>query len=247
MVILAHWRAQSYKFEQYTDLWDFCQILGKLTDGLGQNSIAEACKGVQRAIDNSVGRQNGNRGRQDYEGIDFQHSHGLSVFFPWSSATFLESDQDTYKKLAFGRDTRWGDFLDKYLEATKRERRPIEDRSGIVRIFGDDADDEKAKDNSQLQHASQDHRNAPHTGRNAPHTGRNAPHTGRNAPHTGRNAPHTGRNAPHTGRMLQLFLDSINASMKNPPQSVYLRLPRQYRDSDPNASDESPVSAGVGK
>ena len=27
LVILAHWRAQSYKFEQYTDLWDFCEEL----------------------------------------------------------------------------------------------------------------------------------------------------------------------------------------------------------------------------
>src|SRR6185295_9760791 len=26
-VVLAHWRSQSFKFEQYTDLWDFCHLL----------------------------------------------------------------------------------------------------------------------------------------------------------------------------------------------------------------------------
>src|SRR5262249_23574248 len=31
-VLLAHWRAQSYKNEQYVDLWDFCDLLEKGCD-----------------------------------------------------------------------------------------------------------------------------------------------------------------------------------------------------------------------
>ena len=89
LVILAHWRAQSYKFEQYTDLWDFCEELRKLKALLPQRleGISSAAKQVQDAIDAVVGRETSvegrqGKGRQDYEGIEFQHSHGLSVYFP---------------------------------------------------------------------------------------------------------------------------------------------------------------------
>jgi hypothetical protein len=209
MVILAHWRAQSYKFEQYTDLWDFCHQLRQLAGTSGDQlmrEISEASARVQAAIDDSVGRKDGAPGRQDFEGIEFQHSHGLSVYFPWSSEAFLETDKLAYERLGFGRASGWGDFLDAYLKNTMRELRRSEDPSRPDRtIFGRGSDDAKQK-----------------ARRNAPNTGRNAPNTGRNAPNTGRNAPNTGRNAPNTGRMLELLL-SLHASMKNPPQSVYLR------------------------
>ncbi len=53
LVILAHWRAQSYKFEQYTDLWDFCEELRKLRALSPERleSISSAAKQVQDAID----------------------------------------------------------------------------------------------------------------------------------------------------------------------------------------------------
>ncbi len=57
MIILAHWRAQSYKFEQYTDLWDFCeQFLNSSTDDRLEG-IKEACRSVQHAIDGSCWSQ----------------------------------------------------------------------------------------------------------------------------------------------------------------------------------------------
>jgi len=219
LVILAHWRAQSYKFEQYTDLWDFCDQLRKLSDCRGLTNISEACRRVQEAINNSVGRTNGNDGRQNYQGIEFQHSHGLSVFFPWSSKALTETDKTAYKLLDFGCDTGWGSFLDKYLEKTMREVRKVEGLlSTELQLFGPGSEDaeEKAEHGRTLQ------------GRNAPNSGRNAPNSGRNAPNSGRNAPNSGRNAPNSGRMLQLFLASQNSSMKNPPQSVYLRPDPEY-------------------
>src|SRR5262249_31765988 len=67
LVTMAHWRAQSYKFEQYTDLWDFClQIreLGKSSTDKLVKEIVGAAERVQNAIDESVGRTNGAGGRQ---------------------------------------------------------------------------------------------------------------------------------------------------------------------------------------
>jgi hypothetical protein len=207
MVILAHWRAQSYKFEQYTDLWDFCQQLRELggsSDDLCLSEIAEAAEYVQEAIDDSVGRKIGTANRQDYEGIEFQHSHGLSVYFPWSSGALLEADREAYQRLAFGADSGWGTFLVEYLDKTRRE--PRRNEGPELPIFGLDSEDARKKQESTV-HA--DHRNAPNSGRNAPNSGRNA--------------PNSGRNAPNSGRMLELLFDTLHASMKNPPQSVYLR------------------------
>jgi hypothetical protein len=214
MVVLAHWRAQSYKFEQYTDLWDFCQQLqelGESSDNPYLREIAQAAGCVQKAIDESVGRTNGTPGRQDYEGIEFQHSHGLSVFFPWSSAALSETDHAAYRGLAFGHDSGWSDFLVAYLECTRRELR---DDRPQGRIFGLGSEDARKKHDAH----------------------RNAPDSGRNAPDSGRNAPNSGRNAPDSGRMLELLLSSSRLSMKNPPQSVYLR-PAPKADLDYPAPD----------
>ena len=39
MIIVAHWRAQSFKFEQFTDLWDFCDQLQKTAhEGAGDDT-----------------------------------------------------------------------------------------------------------------------------------------------------------------------------------------------------------------
>jgi Clostripain family len=210
-VTLAHWRAQSYKFEQYTDLWDFCLQLRELGKGSPiplMREITQAAERVQNAISESVGRKNGNAGRQDYEGIDFQHSHGLSVYFPWSSAGFSDTDQDAYRRLAFAGDSGWGNFLVAYLGGTRRELRT--NGGSELTMFGMGSLDAKRK---------------------AAH--RNAPESGKNAPESGKNAPESGKNAPESGKMLALLLGS-RLSMKNPPQSVYLRP-------TPEADQEYPV------
>jgi hypothetical protein len=199
MIVLAHWRAQSYKFEQYTDLWDFCDQLLKSPDDPRLSEIKKACVSVKEAIDELVGRpKNGTGGRQNYEGIEFQHSYGLSVYFPWSCAAFSDADKNIYRELAFARDTGWGDFLELYLDKTRREPRESKDRSKT--LFGVDSPEaqEKADERDSMPQLM---------------------------PANVRNAPYLGRNAPYLGRMLQL-LESQNGSMKNPPQSVYpLRSP----------------------
>src|SRR5262249_41111249 len=72
-ILLAHWRAQSYKNEQYVDLWDFCDLL---EEGCIYQDVQTVCKGVKEAVNSVVIMSH-------YSGAAFQHSHGLSIFFPW--------------------------------------------------------------------------------------------------------------------------------------------------------------------
>jgi len=121
-VLLAHWRAQSYKNEQYVDLWDFCDLLEK---GCEVGAIKHACQRVRGVIDGS-GDKNGKDSNNSpfvitskHFGVAFQHSHGVSVYFPWKESPAL----DEYQKLTFARDTKWGKFLKTYVKVTQRESR----------------------------------------------------------------------------------------------------------------------------
>jgi len=140
VILLAHWESQGYKDEQYTDLWDFCNRLiarsGKLP---GKQAIQAACKAVRDAI------RNENKEpclvlRSCYTGAAFQHSHGVSVFFPWSRIVDARGTEDLahYANLQFVKETGWGDFLEAYLDRTQRRV-----RSGAEKEVDPPADDHK--------------------------------------------------------------------------------------------------------
>ncbi len=125
-IVLAHWRAQSYKNEQYVDLWDFCDLL---EEGCANHDVRTACAKVKRAVKSVVIISR-------YSGAAFQHSHGLSIFFPWrgvpkslakeakqKKTREKPDDLTAYKRLKFHDKTKWGDFLEAYIEATRREMR----------------------------------------------------------------------------------------------------------------------------
>ncbi|MFN0086431.1 MAG: clostripain-related cysteine peptidase [Blastocatellia bacterium] len=156
-ILIAHWRAQSYKFEQYTDLWDFCHLLKtSLDNGIFNTAefkspsllfdeweafsktpgtpdrwaafketatyweevrreIEDGCRDVMAAIDNVVIDSG-------YHGAAFQHSHGLSIYFPWSK-TELARNIAPYSELAFSSATGWDQFLIAYINRTQREVR----------------------------------------------------------------------------------------------------------------------------
>jgi Clostripain family len=148
MVILAHWRAQSFKFEQNTDLGDFCDLLKKAARGT-YNGIADAAHVVNDAIDVVVGRSAEPKSRQDSVGVDFQYASGLSVYFPWrltlapheyslDSANKIKFPElKTYKALRFARDTGWGDFLETYLATTMRPPKEIKGGKTIEQLVVD--------------------------------------------------------------------------------------------------------------
>jgi hypothetical protein len=126
-VILAHWRAQGFKLEQYTDLWDFCNELAEGVRG-DPYGIEHACLGVLRAINRVLGiapsadpRDPGGRGRQRSLGVDFQYARGLSVYFPWCAPTGAGVDYfEQYRRLGFPQASGWGDFLAAYHRETMR-------------------------------------------------------------------------------------------------------------------------------
>jgi cysteine peptidase C11 family protein len=131
-ILLAHWRAQSYRFEDYVDLWDFCSLLAK---SLKDTEVERICKRTMTAIEKCVLKS-------CYSGPDFQHSHGLSIHFPWTggispryrglhfstereidrkeTATFFENRK---KQEAPEDEKSWIKFLEYYLEKTRRKNR----------------------------------------------------------------------------------------------------------------------------
>lgn len=134
VVIAAHWRAQSYKFEQYTDLWDFCDQLERgavrskalLRRGNGSAQgvlirIENACIAVKRAVERMT--RPGDKPPM-HSGPEFQHSHGLAMFFPWSTSVVGGAKAlKSYDKLRFSKATGWSRFLGTYLQKTEREGR----------------------------------------------------------------------------------------------------------------------------
>jgi hypothetical protein len=224
-VILAHWRSQSFKFEQYTDMWDFCNELRDQLRPIPQTaSIISACEEVQKAINVLVGRAEDQGmvdespvagGRQGAEGVDFQYARGLSIYFPWSLPVDLASHTgngdrqpahfralEPYGRLAFCSKTDWHQFLSNYLNATMRKPRagnylPVD--SGLPGAVATGADGKKY----------------------APDYGKYAPDYGKFAPDYGKYAPDYGKYAPDYGKFLALAFGNVPpGSMKNGPQRV---------------------------
>jgi hypothetical protein len=136
LVIMAHWQAQSYKFEQYTDLWDFCDRLRDVANRLSAllanaaahprgsaparqaharlSNISVCCESVKTKVDDMANPSG-------HTGPDFQHSHGLAVFFPWSTSNLGGREAlKKYDKLKFAKDSNWSTFLKAYLTCSER-------------------------------------------------------------------------------------------------------------------------------
>jgi hypothetical protein len=140
-VILAHWYAQSFKWGEYADLWDFCDQLRRfLPNGKFEEEkaveyvqrIEDAIKRVKKAVDGVVIRS-------CYCGPEFQHAHGVAIYFPWSALAVPPS----YEKLKFAKETHWDKFLDVYLKTTRRMLRgatrcQLGDKPQDPRRFGPD-------------------------------------------------------------------------------------------------------------
>jgi len=116
-VVMAHWRAQGYKDEQHTDVYDFCSLLQQSYPET--HPIFKSCEQVKKTIKEALVLSS------NYTGPEFQHSHGVSVFFPWASITDAAgiSEVAHYKNLEFAKKTHWDEFLSAYHEATQREVR----------------------------------------------------------------------------------------------------------------------------
>lgn len=106
-LVFAHWRAQSYNGERFVDIYDFCELL---RDNCASEEVRIIC---QRVLDT----ENAFVTSSCYSGPTYQHSHGVSIYFPWA-----EIDPD-YSDVRFGRTSKWVKFLEAYVVATRRKPR----------------------------------------------------------------------------------------------------------------------------
>lgn len=116
-LLLAHWETQSYGGEVFVDLYDFCKRLAvRYNEAAGYSGSKEPGELVAKCVDvqNAIARL---VKKSCAAGPAFQYSHGLSIYFPWAIHA------PNYGNLAFPRETRWLDFLDRYHKKTRRERR----------------------------------------------------------------------------------------------------------------------------
>jgi len=117
-LLFSHARAQCYKGVQHLDLYNFCEELGtRLEQAL--------CINVMNAINDLVTESG-------YSGPEFQHSHGISIYFPLN---FLD---ECYLETNFGKDEEigWGQFLEKLLANSRLNERETErDPSALGRFW----------------------------------------------------------------------------------------------------------------
>jgi hypothetical protein len=103
----AHWRAQTYKSDQYVDLKDLCDQI----DHVDFNTDVEdlAIEIVNRLEDAVL--------LSGCSGFAYQWSHGLSLYFPWA---LVSAD---YVNMRFANDTGWDAFIKDIVEETRRDAR----------------------------------------------------------------------------------------------------------------------------
>jgi hypothetical protein len=105
LIVLAHWKSQSFYQENYTDLYDFCRCLSKgckdtvltlRTYLLSENRLVSDLRDVSAACDELMSVLKvikSNKRSERFEGLvihednfgwKHQYARGLSVYFPWS-------------------------------------------------------------------------------------------------------------------------------------------------------------------
>jgi hypothetical protein len=117
---LAHWEAQTYKFDQFADLRDVCLRIkdrfANLPSESGEqqeiNDVIDACDAVIEELAKCVVLSG-------CSGFAYQYSYGLSIYFPWAKVS------DAYQNLDFAKPvvTGWYAFLKEYVEKTRRDER----------------------------------------------------------------------------------------------------------------------------
>lgn len=193
LILLAHWEAQSFWDENYTDLYDFCRCLSircnqraetletlRLTNDplgvvTGLRALAKACDGVTDVLDIAKSADRATRFtkliiQEDNFGWQYQYSHGLSVYFPWSEPLDddplvpvpgdVQDGQPTPEGRGprvvrnylgyeftkdFGEDS-WWSFLASYFENTKRQSRIDDEGINMFRELLDEDISEKSMD-----------------------------------------------------------------------------------------------------
>lgn len=130
-IVMAHSDSQSYWGEAYSDLYDLCE---RLSDYCGEGS--DIWKSAQAIMDQLSTKPRNPNFRilgdferlvvySDYYGPMYQHSHGLSIYFPWTlPETVVSANYQNYSFTNDWGDDSWWSFLMAYFNKT---RRPLPD------------------------------------------------------------------------------------------------------------------------
>jgi hypothetical protein len=123
-LVLAHWEAQSYNGERFTDLFDFCECLEKRSRSA---TIFANCRQMKDAINSFVLKS-------CYNGAAYQYSYGVSLYFPWSQVANSYMNLDFVSTGVDGEMQGWGKFLEAYTAKTRRAPRGVKP-SGLNRAL----------------------------------------------------------------------------------------------------------------
>jgi hypothetical protein len=134
LILLAHWKSQSYFQELYTDLYDFCLCLSESCSESDrvQKAMKLACESVMEVLTpEKAGKQPvGPVVQADFFGPDCQYSRGLSIYFPWTRPVedarehFIKNYQ-TYAFVTELAGASWLQFLEAYFRRTLRPKREL--------------------------------------------------------------------------------------------------------------------------
>lgn len=125
-LIFAHWYAQTYYSDQYTDLADFCTVLSSNLDPKSFEEIIVACQKVIGAIQGNFIIHH------CYTGPMYQYSNGVSIYFPWSQIYPLY--EKAKPSLDFLKHTHWLKFIQRYVKVTQRPPKPGQEMGKHVRL-----------------------------------------------------------------------------------------------------------------
>jgi Clostripain family len=131
---VAHLESQSYFDENYTDLFDFCLCLSRLCESKSLKGLRDACDEVIKVLepkrrDTALSEHDRVVVHSRHFGSHYQHSHGLSIYFPWSpplghpNNSVMKKYKDYAFSKALGERNSWLKFLELYLKKTTREGR----------------------------------------------------------------------------------------------------------------------------
>ena len=155
VILFAHWRAQSFFQEMYTDLFDFCLIILDRCDRIRKAKgimtpqlleIEAACAEVKAKLAKPEPQNSTEIGQSsqkdpiicqaEFAGPAFQYSYGLSIYFPWTEPSEDRHILQQYKEYMFSQEfeNSWLDFLKVYFKETQRSSRKDEqDVRGAVK------------------------------------------------------------------------------------------------------------------
>jgi Clostripain family len=147
LYVAAHWEAQTYREDQFTDLYDFCERFVKQAEAMihihgqifrGLQQVIDACKRINELLCRDA--------ECDYPagkaivtscsvGTKYQYSHGISLYFPWNKIDEHYSPGDPTDPTSvpddFAKKSRWAEFLERYIACSQRPQRYRHETSKI--------------------------------------------------------------------------------------------------------------------